>query len=224
MSKPEPAPDRWNLTARIPRAIKILSSAKGDEVVLGFIRDRLNGKTVAPLPPLEFQEMPADLFVQVYNEATRTKQWEIAALIGRSCASLLDLAAKDLGGTPLVALAELIYLAGRIESRASILPLTAISEAVLSSNVLPNNETIRLKCLRSLVPTLAKFPSEVAERHRDIFKNNMFDPSSSLIALTGLIAFFHEDRKTLLEQLEKRHIVLSGEILDLSLQMIGLPD
>jgi hypothetical protein len=218
MSKAEIAPDPWSLRFRTPRTIRSLSGLDVDRVAR-LVWDRVLGVQADNLPLFEFQERGADLFIDVVDQVRNTPDVSIAVVLRDACGLLLHEKTD-----PLIddvdAVGELLYLAARIESKSSIPPISNLITHAQAEERLVNGETIRQRAIRALIGLLSKYRDAVTDRHRAIFFGALSHGDSALMAITGLVAMFGQDRGDLLAHVHSAGLKVRPEELDLSLRLL----
>jgi hypothetical protein len=216
---PDMAADPWNLQARIPRTISILTD--DSTTVRQVVWDRLRQDPSDRLPRMERSEFPADIFVDTVSAVKGTESQYIAQSVRKACADLLAEQVRALDFTDLSALGELIYLAARVESGAAVKPLTELLAHPQARRYFRSSETLSERTMRALVGILVSHPNLVTEEHRQRFRDVLFEPSCTELALVGLIGFFHESREQLLNEVRLKELKVNDKVLNAHLRIAG---
>jgi hypothetical protein len=215
-----PNPDPWNLRFRIRRTIRQLSGASAEELS-SLVWDRLRRVPQPNLPPVEREEYPADLFIDLVRAVKDTDDAFLSRRVADACAGLIERELASEHFKDVAALGELIYLAGRIEAHTALEPLAQLASHKDAGTYLPNRETIRLRSLRSLVGLLAAHPEKARDSHRQILERYLMEPSCTYTAMTALIGLFGVSRSSLIERLRNSTISINEDVLDLNLRVAG---
>jgi len=215
MGHPIIGPDKWNLRARIPRAINVLASA--DQALPSIVWDRLRRDPNDRLPQMERIELPADIFVDVIR-AVGPKN-SLTAALRTACAVLLDQQVKASEFKEPLVVVELVYLAARIESEASIPALTKLVSHPGTAVSVREGRSLKFQAVRALVGMLAAYPNAATEEHRHLF-SSMLDqyPDIMIAALVGL---FGEPRELLVTAARAKGQTIRDESIDQYLRVAG---
>jgi hypothetical protein len=178
----------------------------GSDKLENVVERRVSRLPVTPLPPLHRDEDPSDILVDTYYwlDSNWGKTWDnlrhASSAVTRRWVDA-DAARIRMRPEPL---GELLYLCARIgavEAMPSIEKV--IDRPDLDPVILPGGEDLKLRALRSLSGLLVHVSESHRALHRRVFEQRLQVRQHQLMALTGLLAFWPDDRERAFELLRR---------------------
>jgi hypothetical protein len=216
VSKMSPRPHlAFSPDARIPRAVEALRPLTAGEISQIMIARLERQRTLENgLPPCQRDEEPVDIFVDVMMGAPNET---FAEKIRFACQDALRVAFSESLGADVMG--NLCYLAAAIGAVEALDYIRLIaSDEKFDQSLLADGESVRSRALRALVGLLAQRPSHDATI-KTLFLNLLPSPEYRLLALTGLVGLWPQEREAFLAMVPGAQI--DDRDLNINLDLIG---